>query len=166
MIGIGLVFIGVVVFATVWITLAVELEHKRQERYRREEEERKEEEEVISPAHRPVAAKAVTGHSKETMNHPYLDVIGGTITYPLDVYDMDFLAELTFEEAIAAVVAVAPQAVLGNGSTATEVQLSGEYFLFLNKLAVCIELTDGASIAIYHKDAKFHRIRAVRRSRR
>ncbi|MBY0552025.1 MAG: hypothetical protein K2W95_32375 [Candidatus Obscuribacterales bacterium] len=100
------------------------------------------------------------------MDISYLNNVGGTITYPRDVYDVTFLADLSFAEAIAEVVASAPDAQLGLGFTATQVQQRGDPNEFLNKLAVCVAVTTTHSIAIYQKDNKFHRIQAVRKAGR
>lgn len=78
---------------------------------------------------------------------------------------MTFLEEYTFEQAMNAVVEVAPGSILGLYVSASDIKASGDRTLFLNKLAVCIEVTSHEdSIAIYKQRGKYYKIRA-RRSR-
>lgn len=91
-----------------------------------------------------------------------LEQVGQTITYPRDRYLIHFLEELPYEDALNVVERACPDATLGFGLNATQVRAAGESWQFLNKLAVCVQVTvEGDRIAVYHCDSIFYRIRAV-----
>lgn len=92
-----------------------------------------------------------------------LDEVGGAICYPFVLYHVTYLEEVTFTCAVEAVAAVAPNVNLGFLSAA-QTKVLGDKTLFLNQLAVCVEVTSQGSIAIYHHDGVFYKIRVVRRS--
>ncbi|MBX9689567.1 MAG: hypothetical protein K2X27_22850 [Candidatus Obscuribacterales bacterium] len=94
-----------------------------------------------------------------------LDKVGAAMTYARDLYHIEFLEKLTFDEAISICERLVPEANLGFSMNAAQVRASGEEWRFLNKLSVCIELCSDGSIAIYHHDGEFHRVKAVRKNR-